>query len=188
VQHAEGGAHFRRNKSNYRPSGERYGPRSARLVGTKNNIDTVIEQCRSDQYITILYQKQKDAAPFDQINLSFEIVDDAPVIVAARGVPIARKRRLAKNNSIAFQALCNVRVDSDLSLGASSYKEQTWHDECARVGLGGTDNVDSQTKAFRRAYNALRGGLIREVFEHAFHRVGGGLTQPAYRGIAHGLR
>ena len=126
--------------------------------GQKNNIDALFNQRRSEQYITLKCEKQKDAPHFEPIDLRFEIIDDAPVIVPGSQSTVreAVTRISSKNNRRAYTALCNVLARADLAPGFDNYAtEDQWRRECARIGLGGTDNADSQAKAFRRAYAAL---------------------------------
>ena len=125
--------------------------------GQKNNVDTVILQDRVGDRISLHCEKMKDAAPFETINLGFEIVDGAPVITAGSGsAPSADSRKLTGNNRKAHQYFCNLLVDAESDdIRGPSCTEAQWRDACAARGLGGTDNADSQSKAFRRAYNAL---------------------------------
>jgi len=125
--------------------------------GQKNNIDALFSQRCSDPYITLTCEKQKDARHFDAVHLRYEIIEDAPVIMEGTASPFGKgnKRLTSKNNRRAYKALCNV-LSSRGFIDSNPYcREHEWRDECARMGIGGTDNAESQAKAFRRAYSAL---------------------------------
>ncbi len=125
--------------------------------GQLNNVDTVIKQSRDEYSIELSCEKQKDAAPFDQIGLSYEIVDDAPVIIEGQKPnSVTSDRRLSKNSKLAYRALCEVLARNDSIIGRPHCTEEEWRKECSRRGLGGTENRDSQKKAFKRAYNDLQ--------------------------------
>ena len=125
--------------------------------GQKNNIDALFSQRCNDPYITLSCEKQKDAAHFEPVHLRYEIIEDAPVIVEGTASPFGEgaQKLTSKNNRRAYKALCNVLSTRDFMDADPHCTEKEWRDECARIGLGGTDNADSQAKAFRRAYANL---------------------------------
>ena len=84
-------------------------------------------------------------------------VTDSPVIVEGTASPFGEgaQKLTSKNNRRAYKALCNVLSMRDFIDADPHCTEKEWRDECARIGLGGTDNADSQAKAFRRAYANL---------------------------------
>lgn len=125
--------------------------------GQKNNIDALFSQRCNDPYITLSCEKQKDAAHFEPVHLRYEIHEDAPVIVEGTASPFGEgaQKLTSKNNRRAYRALCNILSRRDFIDGDPHCTEKEWRDECARIGLGGTDNADSQAKAFRRAYANL---------------------------------
>ena len=123
--------------------------------GQKNNVDTVLKQERTNDAIILTCEKQKDAAHFKPIGLRFEIIDEAPVIVEGDTSDIGqREKQLTKNQRIAYGALCDVIVGNQRISDIDYCSEAHWREECARVGLGGTERA-SQRTAFRRAYNSL---------------------------------
>ena len=65
-----------------------------------------------------------------------------------------REKQLTKNQRIAYGALCDVIVGNQRISDIDYCSEAHWREECARVGLGGTERA-SQRTAFRRAYNSL---------------------------------